>query len=229
MPLVVVDTSISLPATLSPTGLTRKFWVLLAYGALAYREEHLRLELDAIEAEAGDDGAIGGRDAIESLIGVAARRRAALAELLPPDAPAGWVAAGSGYLFDEYERKAIDVGPRLGRAIDREEAARLRRQLQAICVAGPEPFAPTDAPALTRDPADDPIVYTALRVGADLLISDDRDIVPDRDAGTQPYQHADSSILAITFGQLVDEHLHDVDWSAIHGDLLFEAHRQLPD
>ena len=86
---------------------------------------------------------------------------------------------------------------------------------------------PADAPALTRDPADDPIVYTALRAGADLLISDDRDIVPDREAGTHLYEHADSTVLAITFGRLVDQYLSDVDWSAIHGDLLIEAHRQL--
>lgn len=227
MPLVVVDTSIALPATLSPTGLTRKFWVLLAYGALVYREEHLRRELDALESEAGGTGELRGRDAIGALIATAAQRRAALAELLPYDAPADWVAAGSGYLFDEYERKAMEVGRRLGRAIDREEAARLRRQVQAICITGPEPFEPADAPALTRDPADDPIVCTALRARADLLISDDRDIVPDRKAGTHLYEHEDSTVLAITFGCLVDQYLSDVDWSAIPGDLLIEAHRQL--
>jgi hypothetical protein len=45
MPLVVVDTSVSLPATLSePGGLARKFMVLLAFGALKYRAEHLQLE-----------------------------------------------------------------------------------------------------------------------------------------------------------------------------------------
>lgn len=56
---------------------------------------------------------------------------------------------------------------------------RLRRQLEAICVAGPAPFDPTAVPALTRDPADDPIVFGALLAGSDFLISDDRDIVPD--------------------------------------------------
>jgi hypothetical protein len=69
MPLVVIDTSVALPATLSPRGLTRKFWVLLALGALTHREEHLRLELEALEREvAATGGTIGGRAAIETLI-----------------------------------------------------------------------------------------------------------------------------------------------------------------
>lgn len=45
MPFVVVDTSISLPATLSPGGLMRRFWVVLALGALTYEVEHRQLEL----------------------------------------------------------------------------------------------------------------------------------------------------------------------------------------
>jgi predicted nucleic acid-binding protein len=56
MPSVVMDTSVALPATLSPSGMTRKFWLLLAVGALAYRAEHLRLELDALKAEAEREG-----------------------------------------------------------------------------------------------------------------------------------------------------------------------------
>ena len=47
MPSVLMDTSVALPASLSPGGITRKFWLLLAVGALAYRADHLRLELDA--------------------------------------------------------------------------------------------------------------------------------------------------------------------------------------
>jgi hypothetical protein len=49
VPLVVIDTNVSLPATLSSTGLTRKFWMLLAFGAASYRAEHLHLELDALD------------------------------------------------------------------------------------------------------------------------------------------------------------------------------------
>src|ERR1051325_9632386 len=106
MPLVVVDPSAALPATLSPRGLARKFWVLLALGALSHREEHLRLELEALERAAAETGGtIGGRTAIETLIKHAGERRAALAELLPHGTPSDWTAAGGSYLFDEYERK----------------------------------------------------------------------------------------------------------------------------
>lgn len=45
MPFIVVDTSISLPATLSPGELMRRFWVVLALGALTYEVEHRQLEL----------------------------------------------------------------------------------------------------------------------------------------------------------------------------------------
>jgi hypothetical protein len=46
----VVDTSVSLPATLSPRGMARKFWVLLALGALDYQVE---LELQEVCRAAG--------------------------------------------------------------------------------------------------------------------------------------------------------------------------------
>jgi predicted nucleic acid-binding protein len=52
MPFVVVDTSVSLPATVSPGGLTRKFFVLLAYGAVSYEVEHGQLELDELAKQA---------------------------------------------------------------------------------------------------------------------------------------------------------------------------------
>jgi predicted nucleic acid-binding protein len=36
---VVVDASISLPASLSPTGMARKLWALFAYGVLNHQIE----------------------------------------------------------------------------------------------------------------------------------------------------------------------------------------------
>ena len=56
MPLVVVDTSVSLPATLSPQGMMRRFWVVLALGALTYEVEHGRLELDELARQAEHEG-----------------------------------------------------------------------------------------------------------------------------------------------------------------------------
>lgn len=52
MPFVVVDTSVSLPATLSPGGMMRRFWVVLAFGALTYEVEHRQLELDELSQRA---------------------------------------------------------------------------------------------------------------------------------------------------------------------------------
>lgn len=228
MPLVVVDTSVALPATLSPRGLARKFWVLLALGALTHREEHLRLELEALEREAVETGGtIGGRTAIETLIERAGERRAALAELLPHDAPSDWTAAGGAYLFDEYERKVRVVSAKLGRDIDDQEAAQLRRQVEAVCVAGPPPFDPAAVPALTPDPSDDAIVYTALRAGADLIVSDDKHIVPRRANGAHLYEHDQGRVLAVTFDRLLHDHLDDMAWDDVDGAWLAESYRGL--
>jgi len=60
MPFVMVDTSVSLPATLSPRGMARKFWVLLAYGALTYEIEHREQELQELELAAQHGGRVGG-------------------------------------------------------------------------------------------------------------------------------------------------------------------------
>jgi hypothetical protein len=95
VPFVVVDSNVSLPATLISTGLMRKFWILLAFGAATYRAEHLQLELDALETEATDvGGEIQGREALKRLTTQAERARAAMEELLPVGTPSDWVAIG---------------------------------------------------------------------------------------------------------------------------------------
>jgi predicted nucleic acid-binding protein len=55
-----MDTSVSLPATLSPGGMARKLWVLLALGALTHRIEHHRLALEELRAEGEVTGALSG-------------------------------------------------------------------------------------------------------------------------------------------------------------------------
>jgi hypothetical protein len=94
-----------------------------------------------------------------------------------------------------------------------------------ICVAGPPPFDALDAPALTRDPADDPIAYGALLADADYLISDDRDIVgPGHE---RALEHADHRTLAITFGRFISEHVSPPDfaWDRVDGAWINEALR----
>lgn len=225
MPFVVVDTNVSLPATLSSTGLTRKFWILLAFGAATYRVEHLALELDALEREQGDAGGeIGGREALQGLVTQAERRRAAMEELLPVGTPNDWVAVGGADLFSEYERKVESVAAKLG--IDpAPDRAAARRQVEAVCVAAEPVFDPAEVPALTTDPDDDLIVWTALNAGADLLISDDKDVVPDDADGARFYEHGENRVTAVRFGYLVETHLDGVDWSQIDGSLLPQLYR----
>jgi predicted nucleic acid-binding protein len=227
VPLVVVDTSVSLPATLSePGGLARKFMVLLAYGALTYREEHLNLELSELEQElVRSGGEIRGAEALRSMQETAADRRSALAELLPYGTPADWVAAGSATLFDEYLRKVREKAPVFGLDIDEAGAfARLAR-LQAICVYAAKPFDLTKVPAFTADPKDDPIVYSAFRAGADLIVSDDKHIVPKAERPVVFYEHEDETVAAMTFDHLIHDKLSDVDWGQIDGRWLVEAFR----
>jgi hypothetical protein len=220
VPFVVVDSNVSLPATLISTGLMRKFWILLAFGAATYRAEHLQLELDALEEEAADvDSEIHGREALKRLTTQAERARAAMEALLPVGTPADWVALGGADLFAEYELKVEEVAAKLG--VDPSpDPAKARRQVEAVCVAAEASFDPADVPALTPDPNDDLIVWSALSGGADLLISDDKHVVPDDAAGSRSYADGDRTVLAVRFGFLVDNYLDEVAWSRIDGRML---------
>lgn len=196
MPLIVADTNVALPATLSPHGLARKLFVVLAFGALTYREAHLQLELEALDLEAEKTGAtIGGRARFEALAERVGERRAGLAELLPAGTPSNWIAAGGTFLFDEYERKVGVVGAKLGRELAEREVVQLRRQVKAICVVGPPPFDPATVPRFTSDRSDDAVVYTALEAGADILVSDDKHIVPRATDGAHLYERVSVSLV----------------------------------
>jgi predicted nucleic acid-binding protein len=224
MPYVVMDTSVSLPATLSPGGMARKLWVLLALGALTHRIEHYRLVIEELRAESQVTGALlGARDSIEAEAHAAEQRRATLRDLLPHDTPEHWVAVGGAAIFDEYERKVREIGRRLNPSVRDTDIQPLRRRVGAICVAGSPSFNPDDLPSFTRDRKDDPIVYTALLGEADYLISDDRDIVPD--GSEQAYEHDEHKILAVTFNRFVTTYFEptDLDWGAIDGRWLRHA------
>jgi hypothetical protein len=201
----------------------RKFWTLLAYGGLAYEVEHRQLDLDALRRESeAVGGSLGGLETAERLIAHAEERRALLSEHLPYGAPDDWLAVGSRPLFDEYERKVREIGARFHPTVDEVDARRLRRQMEAICVAAAPPFPPEVIPGLTGDPDDDPIVYGGLLSGADYLISDDRKhVVPGGDP--TEYEHDDRRLLAVTFDYLVSDLMPGIDWDEIDGRLLAEA------
>ena len=223
MPFVVVDTSISLPATLSPGGLMRRFWVLLALGALSYEVEHRQLELDELSRQAErEGGVVGGLEAAHAWIARASDRRASLLELLPDGTPDDWLAIGSAPLFDEYERKLREVGRKLDPALRDEDIAPLRRQIEVICAAGAPPFDPDTVPALTQDRKDDPILYTALVGDADLLISDDKHLVHDRHEHL--WEHDGRVVAAVTFDTLVNERLDAANLGDIDGSWLAVAY-----
>jgi predicted nucleic acid-binding protein len=225
MPFVLVDTSVTLPATLSPRGLARKFFVLLAYGAISYEVEHGRLELDELSKEAeATGGKVRGLEQAEQHRILAGDRLAALEELLPHGAPDDWVAVGSAVLFDEYERKLREIGDKLNPNLREEDIPKLRHQVEAVCAIGAPPFDPAQVPALTRDPQDDPIVYAALVSDADLLISDDKHIVPD--GIEHQYEHEGRTVLAITFNELIESRLSHagIDFDEIDGSWLGVAH-----
>ncbi len=223
MPSVVVDTSVSLPATLSPGGARRKLWILLALGALTYEVEHGRLELDALRAQADQEGGIvGGMEKSLDRLGKASDRRAALSERLPDGTPDDWVAIGSRPLFDEYERKLREVGTRLDPHLREEDVPVLRRQMGAICMIAAPPFGDSAVPALTADPKDDPILYTALLANADLLISSDKHLVPDKKE--EFWEHEAGTVLALTFETLLADRLSGVAWDEIDGSWLAPAH-----
>ncbi len=149
MPYVVMDTSVSLLATLSLGGMARKLWVLLALGAIASQIEHHCFTLEELRAEGEATGALpGGLDSIEAEAHAAERRRTALRELLPHDTPEHWVAVGGAAIFDEYERKVREIGRRLNPNV---RIHPLRRRLGAVCVAGSPSFDREDSPSFTRD------------------------------------------------------------------------------
>jgi hypothetical protein len=145
-------------------------------------------------------------------------------ELLPVGTPSDWVAIGGVDLFSEYERKVEEVAAKL-RADPPPDPAKARRQVEAVCVAAEASFDPADVPALTADPDDDLIVWTALSGGADLLISDDKHVVPDEADGSRSYADGDSTVLAVRFGYLVHNYLDEVEWSRVDGRMLAQLYR----
>lgn len=190
---------------------------------LTYEVEHARLELDALTAEADAAGArVGGREQAERRAARATDRRAALAELLPHGTPDNWVAVGSAPLFYEYERKLRDVGRKIDANFTDDDARRLNRQAQAVCVAASPDFDLSTVPSLTRDPDDDPIVYSPLLADVDLLVSDDQDLVPDDESHC--YEHGEHRVLAVTFHHLIANHSDGIDWKAIDGSFLAVAY-----
>jgi hypothetical protein len=227
VPLITVDTSVALPAALKAASVPRKLWVVLAYGALTYQVEHLRLDRDElVQLAATEGGEVLATRALDEMIESAERRRTVLSELLPYGTPSDYVAVGFASLFNEFERKVREAGRRFDPELQAEDAAAIRRQFEALCAVAAPPFQPTNLPALTRDPEDDPIVYGALLADCEILISDDKDVVPD--GIEQGYEHGEHRLRAVRFGRFISEVFEPTDfpWSEVDGVWLSEAFRR---
>jgi hypothetical protein len=227
MPLITLDTSVALPAALKAGSVPRKLWVVLAYGALTYQVEHLRLDRDElVQLAAAEGGEVLATGALDEMIESAERRRTVLGELLPYGTPTDYVAVGFASLFNEFERKVRQAGRKFDPELRPEDAEAIRRQFESICAVAAPPFQPTDLPALTRDPEDDPIVYGALVAGCDILISDDKDIVPD--GVEKGYEHGEHRLRAVRFGRFISEVFEPTDfpWSEVDGGWLLESFRR---
>jgi predicted nucleic acid-binding protein len=175
MSLVVCDTSFLLPAWFSPRGRRRKVLITLAYGALSYYARVGAEELDLLrQEEARGEVRIGGPP-IEELVSRAAARKARLEEFIPL-APDDFVLVTSRVLLDEFERKAKEVGPRLAPSLPPNAAEIARRGIEAVTGYVIPDFALDDVPLRTagRDRDDDFLIETALRSGAEIVLSDDR-------------------------------------------------------
>jgi len=183
---------------------------------LTYEVEHRQFELDELSQRAErEGGVVGGLKGVRNRVEEARKRRAALADLLPDGTPDDWVAIGSAPLFDEYERKLREIGQKLDPALRGKDIPPLLRQLEVVCAIGAPPFDQDAVPALTRDRKDDGILYTALLADADLLVSDDKHLVPD--GHEHHWEHGGDTIVAVTFNTLVSERLDAASLSEIDG------------
>jgi predicted nucleic acid-binding protein len=227
---VVLDTSVVLPAVLSPRGYRRRFWVLLAFGALAARRELARLEAEALRKQASAPGSKSGGSSAQSLVSDADERYERLRVLLPAGCPDDWRLVCSGPLLGEYERKLRETGPRLDPALRPGDVEIARRQIESVCADVTDEFDPAAIPRYTADRNDDAVVHTALLANATWLIADDRKHISTDPDGITEYRspRGDHRVCALTFSRFLD-HLTDIDLDHVDPDLIAVAFAPLPE
>lgn len=225
---VVLDTSVILPALISPRGYRRRFWVLLAFGALAARRDLARLDAEAVRAEAGALGGTVGGESLERRAAQAEAGYARLAEALPHGTPDDWRLVCSRPLLGEYERKLHEVGPKLDPTLREQDIQMLRRQVEIVCTDITDDFDPTKIPTYTTDRDDDPVIHTALLANATWLVADDRKHIATTPDSATEYQlpGSDRRVSAITFSRFV-EHVIDIDLAGIDPALIALAFRPI--
>jgi predicted nucleic acid-binding protein len=224
---VVLDTSVVLPAVLSPRGYRRRFLVVLTLGALAARHELLRQEADMRRAEAASTrGQPGG--ALDALAEQAEARYLRLRDALPAGCPDDWRLIASRPLLAEYERKLREAGPKLDPTLREADIDTVRRQITAVCAEVTDDFDPELIPAYTTDRSDDPVIHTALLADATWLIADDTKHICTQPENITEYRlpSTDRRVSAVTFSRFLD-HLADVDLDHVDPTLLQLAFQPL--
>jgi len=226
---VVLDTSVALPAVLSPRGYRRRLLVLLAFGALAARRELAHSEAQAMRTATQPPTRELGGPSAETLAHHADARYQRLAAHMPPGCPEHWRMIGSQPLLDEYHRKLDQAGPKLDPALDAHRIEIASAQLQAACATITDSFDPTLIPRYSTDRDDDAIIHTALLANAAWLISDDRKHISTNPDGITEYHLPDHErhISAVTFSTFTDL-LTDVDLDHIDPTLLATAFADTP-
>lgn len=221
MRTVVLDTSVILPAVISPKGYRRRFWVLLAFGALAERRDLARVQADPPQAaEAGTGGELSG----PGVAALAAQSEASyqrLRDALPSGCPDHWRLVGSRPLLAEYERKLHEVGPRLDPNLRPTDIGAIRRQIEAVCVDMTDDFDPAAITTYTADRNDDPVVHTALLADATWLIADDKKHISTDPSGITEYRLPGTThrVSALTFSDFLDQ-LSEVDLDDVDPSLI---------
>ncbi|MGA8355606.1 MAG: PIN domain-containing protein [Solirubrobacteraceae bacterium] len=224
---VVLDTSVLLPALISPRGYRRRFLIVLALGALAARRDLLRHEANALRAEVASAGGQAGGRPLEALAEQARARYLRLRDALPAGCPNDWQLVASRPLLAEYERKLREAGPRLDPTMRERDIDAVRRQITAICVDVTDDFDPRLIPPYTTDRNDDPVVHTALLADATWLISDDtKHICTQPDLTEYQLPGTDRRVSTVTFSRFLD-HLSEVDLDHVDPRLLQVAFQPL--
>jgi predicted nucleic acid-binding protein len=218
---VVFDTSVVLPALLSPHGYRRRFLIVLALGTLASRRELLHQEADMLRAEAASTGGQLGGPALNTLAEQAETKYLRLREALPAGCPEHWRLIASRPLLAEYERKLREAGPKLDPTLREADIDTLRHQITALCAEITDDFDPDLIPSYTTDRNDDPVIHTALLGDATWLIADDTKHICTQPEAITEYRlpGTDRRVNAVTFSRFLD-HLADVDLDHVDPTLL---------
>ncbi|WP_217915655.1 hypothetical protein [Miltoncostaea marina] len=220
MRLVVMDTSVLLPALLAPGGRRRQLLTVLAYSAVAaYHALIGRAEQEAMNAITAEiPGASTGGLPVETLIQNAGDARTILDEFMPAVTPTEFVMTACPLLFDEVEGKILERGHIWGASPD--DAKTYRRALLAVTPFIVPPYSAGDVRDYgLGDPDDNFLIHSAIEAQAEFVISDDKKVAPDGGSVKIECPLTGRTVTAIQVNDFVEDYLNNsnFDLSAVSG------------